>query len=536
MVDEPTLEDAISILRGLRERLEIFHGVKIQDSAIVAAVTLSHRYITDRFLPDKAIDLVDEACAMLRTEIDSMPAELDELTRRVTRLEIEEAALASEKDAASKQRLEELRKELADLKGEADAMRAQWEAERQALKKVQALREEIEHIRHEADEAERAYDLNRAAELRHGQLPELERQLEAEEERLASKQGTRRLLREVVTEEEIAAIVSRWTGIPVSRLQEGEREKLLRLDEVLHERVVGQDEAVQLVADAIIRARSGIKDPRRPIGSFIFLGPTGVGKTELARALAAALFDSEDNIVRIDMSEYQERHTVSRLVGAPPGYVGYEEGGQLTEAVRRKPYSVVLFDEIEKAHADVFNTLLQVLDDGRLTDAQGRTVDFRNTVIIMTSNIGSEYLLEGVTPGGELKPEARGLVMGELRRHFRPEFINRVDDIVLFKPLTEEEIETIVELMFNDLRSRLTERRMTIEVTDDAKRYIANQGYDPVFGARPLRRFISHEVETRIGRALLGGDIQDGAVIRVTVQDDDLVVEYENPPADERAA
>jgi ATP-dependent Clp protease ATP-binding subunit ClpB len=527
-VDEPTIEDAVSILRGLRERLEIFHGVKIQDSALVAAVTLSHRYITDRFLPDKAIDLVDEACAMLRTEIDSMPAELDELTRRVTRLEIEEAALSHEKDAASKQRLQELRKELADLKAEADAMRAQWEAERQALKKVQALREEIERIRHEADEAERAYDLNRAAELRHGQLPELERQLLAEEERLASKQGQRRLLREVVTEEEIAAIVARWTGIPVSRLQEGEREKLLRLDEVLHERVVGQDEAVQLVADAIIRARSGIKDPRRPIGSFIFLGPTGVGKTELARALAAALFDSEDNIVRIDMSEYQERHTVSRLVGAPPGYVGYEEGGQLTEAVRRKPYSVVLFDEIEKAHADVFNTLLQVLDYGRLTDAQGRTVDFRNTVIIMTSNIGSDYLLEGVTPGGELKPEARGLVMGELRRHFRPEFINRVDDIVLFKPLTESEIETIVDLMFNDLRSRLTDRRIAIEVTDDAKRFIANQGYDPVFGARPLRRYIAHEVETRVGRALLGGDIEDGAVIRVDARDGDLVVDYEN--------
>jgi ATP-dependent Clp protease ATP-binding subunit ClpB len=528
-VDEPTIEDAVSILRGLRERLEIFHGVKIQDSALVAAVTLSHRYITDRFLPDKAIDLVDEACAMLRTEIDSMPAELDELTRRVTRLEIEDAALSHEKDPASKQRLEELRKELADLKGEADAMRAQWEAERHALKRVQGLREELERIRHDADEAERAYDLNRAAELRHGRLPELERQLQAEEERLASKQGDRRLLREVVTEDEIASIVSRWTGVPVSRLQEGEREKLLRLDEVLHERVVGQHEAVQLVADAIIRARSGIKDPRRPIGSFIFLGPTGVGKTELARALAASLFDSEDNIVRIDMSEYQERHTVSRLVGAPPGYVGYEEGGQLTEAVRRKPYSVVLFDEIEKAHADVFNTLLQVLDDGRLTDAQGRTVDFRNTIVIMTSNIGSDHLLEGVTPGGELKPEARGLVMGELRRHFRPEFINRVDDIILFKPLTENEIETIVDLMFNDLRTRVTDRQMTIDVTPDAKRFIANQGYDPVFGARPLRRFIAHEVETRLGRALLGGDVHDGARITIDVSDGDLVVTWDNP-------
>jgi ATP-dependent Clp protease ATP-binding subunit ClpB len=538
VVDEPTTEDSISILRGLRERLEVFHGVKIQDGALVAAVVLSQRYITERFLPDKAIDLVDEACAMLRTEIDSMPAELDELTRRVMRLEVEEAALSKEKDPASKVRLEELRKELADLRAEADAMRAQWEAERQALKKVQALREEIERVRHEADQAERNYDLNRAAELRHGQLPELERRLKAEEEQLASKQGGRRLLREVVTEEEIASIVSRWTGIPVSRLQEGEREKLLRLDEILHERVIGQDEAVRLVADAIIRARSGIKDPRRPIGSFIFLGPTGVGKTELARTLAAALFDSEDNMVRIDMSEYQERHTVSRLMGAPPGYVGYEEGGQLTEAVRRKPYSVVLFDEIEKAHADVFNTLLQVLDDGRLTDSQGRTVDFRNTVIIMTSNIGSDYLLEGVTAHGELKPEARDSVLNELRRHFRPEFLNRVDDIVLFKPLTEPEIERIVELMFNDLRSRLADRRMTIDLSEAARRFMAEQGFDPVYGARPLRRFIAHEVETRVGRALLSGEIFDGARIIVDFRDGELTIEWENPPVevDEGAA
>ena len=531
LVEEPSEEDAVSILRGLRERLEVFHGVKIQDAALVAAVVLSHRYISDRFLPDKAIDLVDEACAMLRTEIDSMPSELDELTRRVTRLEIEEAALAKEKDAASKSRLEELRRELADLRSQADAMRAQWEAERQALKRVQTLRGELERIRHEADEAERAYDLNRAAELRHGRLPDLERQLQAEEERLATKQGGQRLLREMVTEEEIASIVSRWTGIPVSRLQESEREKLLHLDQILHQRVVGQDEAVQLVADAIIRARSGIKDPRRPIGSFIFLGPTGVGKTELARALAEALFDTDDNMVRIDMSEYQERHTVSRLVGAPPGYVGYEEGGQLTEAVRRKPYSVVLFDEIEKAHADVFNTMLQVLDDGRLTDAQGRTVDFRNTVIIMTSNIGSDYLLEGVTPAGELKPESRGLVMDALRRHFRPEFLNRVDDIVLFKPLTEPEIERIVDLMFDDLRRRLIDRRMTLKVTDEAKGFIASSGYDPIFGARPLRRYISHEVETRIGRALLTGDIEDGAVIRVGVEQGDLVVDIDNQEA-----
>ncbi|WNV75227.1 ATP-dependent chaperone ClpB [Geodermatophilus sp. DSM 44513] len=535
IVDEPTVEDAVSILRGLRERLEIFHGVKIQDSALVAAVTLSHRYISDRFLPDKAIDLVDEACAMLRTEIDSMPAELDELTRRVRRLEIEEAALAKESDPASAKRLEELRRELADLRAEADAMRAQWEAERHALRKVQGLRSELEQVRQEAEAAERSYDLNRAAELRHGRLPELERRLAAEEEQLAAKQGGQRLLREVVTEAEIANIVSRWTGVPVSRLTEGERDKLLRLDEILHERVVGQDEAVQLVADAIIRARSGIKDPRRPIGSFIFLGPTGVGKTELARTLAAALFDTPDNVVRLDMSEYQERHTVSRLVGAPPGYVGYEEGGQLTEAVRRKPYSVVLFDEIEKAHADVFNTLLQVLDDGRLTDAQGRTVDFRNTVVIMTSNIGSQYLLDGVTGGGEIKPEAREAVMAELRGHFRPEFLNRVDDIVLFKPLTLAEIETIVELMAGDLRTRLAERRMRLELTEDARRFIAGQGFDPVYGARPLRRFIAREVETRIGRALLTGDILDGATIRVDATDAQLVVRWDNPTGDERA-
>jgi ATP-dependent Clp protease ATP-binding subunit ClpB len=530
LVEEPSEEDAISILRGLRERLEVFHGVKIQDAALVAAVVLSHRYISDRFLPDKAIDLVDEACAMLRTEIDSMPAELDELTRKLTRLEIEEAALSKEDDPASVARLDQLRKELADRRAEVDALRAQWDAERQALKRVQELRRELEQIRLEAEQAERDYDLNRAAELRHGRLPELERRLQAEEQRLAAKQGGKRLLREIVTEAEIASIVSRWTGIPVSRLTEGEREKLLRLDQILHERVIGQDEAVQLVTDAIIRARSGIKSPRRPIGSFIFLGPTGVGKTELARSLAAALFDTDENMVRIDMSEYQERHTVSRLVGAPPGYVGYEEGGQLTEAVRRKPYSVVLFDEVEKAHADVFNTLLQVLDDGRLTDAQGRTVDFRNTVIIMTSNIGSAYLLEGVTDSGEIKPEGRELVMGELRRHFRPEFLNRVDDIVLFMPLTQPEIERIVDLMFDELRERLAERRMTLDVSEEARRFIARQGFDPVYGARPLRRFIAREVETRIARALLSGDAGDGAVIRVNAVDDELTVTYENRP------
>ncbi|MFE9768211.1 ATP-dependent chaperone ClpB [Streptomyces sp. NPDC005808] len=529
VVDEPSVEDTVSILRGLRERLEVFHGVKIQDTALVSAATLSHRYISDRFLPDKAIDLVDEACARLRTEIDSMPAELDEITRRVTRLEIEEAALAKETDAASQKRLDELRRELSDLRSEADAMQAQWEAERQAIRRVQELRQELEQVRQEAEEAERAYDLNRAAELRYGRLTELERRLAAEEEGLAAKQGENRLLREVVTEDEIAEIVAAWTGIPVTRLQEGEREKLLRLDEILTERVIGQDEAVKLVTDAIIRARSGIRDPRRPIGSFIFLGPTGVGKTELAKALAAALFDSEESMIRLDMSEYQERHTVSRLVGAPPGYVGYEEGGQLTEAVRRKPYSVVLFDEVEKAHTDVFNTLLQVLDDGRITDAQGRTVDFRNTVVIMTSNIGSAHLLDGVTADGEIKPDARALVMGELQSHFRPEFLNRVDDVVLFRPLGLSQIERIVDLQFDDLRRRLAERQITVDLTEAATELIARQGFDPVYGARPLRRYISHEVETLVGRALIRGDVHDGSTIRVDAQNGELVVTYGEP-------
>jgi ATP-dependent Clp protease ATP-binding subunit ClpB len=529
VVDEPSVEDAISILRGLRERLEVFHGVKIADNALTSAVTLSHRYITDRFLPDKAIDLVDEACAMLRTEIDSMPAELDELTRRVMRLEIEEAALSKEDDPASAARLDDLRKDLADLRAEADAMHAQWEAERRALRRVQALRKEIEQMRLEAERAEREYDLNRAAELRLGKLPELERRLAAEEEQLAAKQGGQRLLREVVTEEEIAQIVSRWTRIPVSRLEEGDRQKLLRLDKGLHERVVGQDEAVQVVADAIIRARSGIKDPRLPVGSFLFLGPTGVGKTELAKTLAAALFDTEDNIVRLDMSEYQERHTVSRLVGAPPGYVGYEEGGQLTEAVRRKPYSVVLLDEIEKAHPDVFNTLLQVLDDGRLTDAQGHTVDFRNIIIIMTSNIGSEYLLDGITADGEIKPEARDAVLAALRQRFPPEFLNRLDDIVLFKPLTQPEIEQIVDLMVGALRARLADRSMTVDLDEDARAFIAEQGFDPVYGARPLRRFIAREVETPVARALVAGDVRDAAVITIGLADGKLAVSYDNP-------
>jgi ATP-dependent Clp protease ATP-binding subunit ClpB len=529
LIDEPSAPDAISILRGLRERLEVFHGVKISDAALISAVTLSDRYITDRFLPDKAIDLVDEACAMLRTEIDSLPAELDELTRRVMRLEIEEAALSKEDDPASRTRLEDLHSELGGLRAKADAMRAQWEAERQALRRVRALREEIEQVRRDSDRAERGYDLNRAAELRLGKLPELQRRLAAEEEQLASKQGSRRLLREVVTEEEIAQIVSRWTGIPVTRLEEGEREKLLRLDKVLHERVVGQNEAVRAVSDAIMRARAGIKDPRLPTGSFLFLGPTGVGKTELAKTLAATLFDTEENMVRLDMSEYQERHTVSRLIGAPPGYVGYEEGGQLTEAVRRKPYSVVLLDEIEKAHSDVFNTLLQVLDDGRLTDAHGHTVDFRNTVLILTSNIGSEFLLEGVTSHGEIKPDAREAVLAALRRHFRPEFLNRLDDTVLFKPLTQPEIEQIVDLMLGDLRARLAQRSMRLQVTRDARAFIAQQGFDPVYGARPLRRFIAREVETPLARAVVAGNARDGAAINVGLADGKLTISYEAP-------
>jgi ATP-dependent Clp protease ATP-binding subunit ClpB len=512
------VEDTISILRGLRERFEVHHGVKIQDNSLVAAAVLSNRYISDRFLPDKAIDLVDEACAMIRTEIDSMPAELDEVTRRVMQLEIEEAALKKEKDKASKERLAALRKELADLRARGDAMRAQWEAEKDSIKKVQAVRGEVEHVRRQVEEAQRQYDLNKAAELKHGRLPELEKKLKSEEARLAAKHGAGRLLREEVTEEEIAEVVSKWTGIPVSRLVEGEREKLLALDEVLHRRVVGQDEAVRLVADAVIRARSGIKDPRRPIGSFIFLGPTGVGKTELARALAEALFDSEENMVRIDMSEYQERHTVSRLVGAPPGYVGYEEGGQLTEAVRRKPYSVVLFDEIEKAHRDVFNVLLQVLDDGRATDAQGRTVSFKNTVIIMTSNIGSPHLVEGVTARGEITDAAREDVMRELRAAFRPEFLNRIDEIVLFKPLRLEEIEKIVDLQVEDLRRRLKDRDIRLELSEEARALVARAGFDPVYGARPMKRYLQRELETRIGRAIVSGDVPDGSTVTVSVQ------------------
>jgi ATP-dependent Clp protease ATP-binding subunit ClpB len=531
LVDEPSVEDAISILRGLKERYEVHHGVRILDAALVAAAVLSNRYISDRFLPDKAIDLVDEACAMIRTEIDSMPTELDETTRRLMQLEIEEAALKKEKDKASKERLETLRKEMADIKTQTEAMRAQWESEKAAIEKVRKVREEIDTIRVQIEKAERDYDLNKAAELKHGRLPQLEARLKQEEEAFEGRRDAGGLLREEVTDEEISSIVSKWTGIPVTRLMEGEREKLLKLDQVLHKRVIGQDEAVQLVADAVIRARAGIKDPRRPIGSFIFLGPTGVGKTELAKTLAQALFDSEENIVRIDMSEYMERHSVSRLIGAPPGYVGYEEGGQLTEAVRRKPYSVILFDEIEKAHHDVFNVLLQILDDGRATDSQGRTVDFKNTVIIMTSNIGSDFLLEGIDKEGHIEEGARQKVMNALRMGFRPEFLNRVDDIVLFKPLQKNEIEKIVELLLDDLRKRLSDRRIGFEMSDAAKSFVAEQGYDPVYGARPLKRFLQREVETRVGRALVGGEILDGATVTLEMENGELAVRHRNPEA-----
>jgi ATP-dependent Clp protease ATP-binding subunit ClpB len=525
LVEQPSVEDTVSILRGLKERFEVHHGVKIHDAALVDAASLSHRYISDRFLPDKAIDLVDEACAMIRTEIDSLPTELDTVSRRVMQLQIEETALAKEKDAASRLRLEELKKEIQELRGKADAMRAQYESEKKSISGVRALREKIESLRREQDQAERRYDMNKAAELKYGAIPEAEKALAAEEARMQQGgKGGQRLLREEVTADEIAQIVARWTGIPVSRLVEGEREKLLKLDEILHERVIGQDEAVQLVADAVIRARSGIKDPKRPIGSFLFLGPTGVGKTELAKTLAAALFDSEDNLVRIDMSEYMEKHAVSRLIGAPPGYVGYEEGGQLTEAVRRKPYSVVLFDEIEKAHPDVFHVLLQILDDGRATDSQGRTVDFKNTVIILTSNIGAPMLLEGITKDGQIRESARDQVMAELRRHFRPELLNRIDDVVLFKPLQAGEIRRIVDLLLAGLRSRLADRRITIEVSDAAKDFLGQQGYDPVYGARPLKRFLQRELETRIGRKLIGGEIPDGSVLEVSLENGAIAI------------
>jgi ATP-dependent Clp protease ATP-binding subunit ClpB len=525
LIEQPTVEDTISILRGLRERFEVHHGVKIQDNAVVAAASLSHRYITDRFLPDKAIDLVDEACAMIRTEIDSLPAELDAVTRRVMQLEIEEAALKKEKDKASKERLKALRKELSEVQGQADSMRARYDNEKEAISKVRSLRKQLEQVRRDIEQAERDYDLNKAAELKHGQLPQLKAQLAEEEEQLAQNQDGKKLLREEVTENEIADIVAHWTGIPVTRLVEGEREKLLKLDSILHRRVVGQDEAVQLVADAVLRARSGIKDPNRPIGSFIFLGPTGVGKTELAKTLAEALFDTEENMIRIDMSEYMEKHSVARLIGAPPGYVGYEEGGQLTEAVRRKPYSVILFDEIEKAHHDVFNVLLQILDDGRATDSQGRTVNFKNTVVIMTSNIGAEFLTNGgIGELGEITEEAREAVFAQMRRHFRPEFINRVDDIVLFKTLRLEEMELIVDLMANELRIRLSERGIKLEISENARELFALKGFDPVYGARPLRRLLQRELETKIGRSLIAGDIADGETLYIDTENDNIVI------------
>ena len=526
LVEQPSVEDTISILRGLKERFEVHHGVRIQDNSLVAAATLSHRYISDRFLPDKAIDLVDEACAMIRTEIDSLPAELDEVTRRVMQLEIEEAALKKEKDKASRNRLEVLRRELADLRDRATTLRTQWDTEKEGIKTVQVLREKIEKVRQEIEVAEREYDLNRAAELKHGRLPELERQLVESEGKLPGAEEGTRLLREEVTEDEIAGIVSRWTGIPVTRLVEGEKEKLLKLDEILHRRVIGQNEAVQLVADAVIRARAGIKDPRRPIGSFIFLGPTGVGKTELAKTLAEALFDSEENMVRIDMSEYMERHAVSRLIGAPPGYVGFEEGGQLSEAVRRHPYSVILFDEIEKAHADVFNVLLQVLDDGRITDSHGRTVDFKNTVVIMTSNVGSQYLLDGVTDDGIIRDDARDKVMHELRSGFRPEFLNRVDDIILFKPLTLAETEDIVDLQVEELQKRLAGRGITLELTPAARTFVARVAYDPVYGARPLKRYLQHHLETKIGRAMIASEIAEASHIRVDEENGELIIGF----------
>ncbi|MEW6444349.1 MAG: ATP-dependent chaperone ClpB [bacterium] len=515
LVQEPSVEDTVSILRGLKERFEVHHGVVIRDSALVAAAVLSHRYITDRFLPDKAIDLIDEAAAMIRTDIDSLPSELDETTRRIMQLEIEKEALKKEKDRASRERREHLDQELSGLKEKADGMRAQWDAEKAELQKLQALRSEIEETRRAIEQAERQYDLNKAAELRYGKLQGLERRLQEIDEKMAQSRKGKKLLKEEVTEEEVSEIVSKWTGIPVTRIMESEREKLLRLDEILHRRVVGQDEAVQAVADAVLRARSGLKDPKRPIGSFIFLGPTGVGKTELARTLAEALFDTEENMIRIDMSEYMEKHTVSRLIGAPPGYVGYEEGGQLTEAVRRRPYCVILFDEIEKAHLDVFNVLLQIMDDGRLTDGQGRTVDFKNAVIIMTSNVGSLYLLEGVNDQGEIEEKAKTQVMQALRSSFRPEFLNRVDEIVLFKPLTMAEIKQIIELMLDQIRARLKDRAVRLALSEEAKDLIAREAYDPVYGARPLKRFLQREIETKLGRKILAGEIPDRSTVEV---------------------
>ena len=521
MVDEPTVEDTISILRGLKDRYEVYHGVKITDSALVTAATLSNRYISDRFLPDKALDLVDEACALIKTELDSMPTELDEIQRKIMQMEIEEAALKKETDRLSKDRLATLQKELANLKEEFNTAKATWDAEKASVEKVQKLKEELDNVQTEIQIAQRNYDLNKAAELQYGTLPELQRKLEEEEEKV--KKEDRSLVHESVTDEEIAKIISRWTGIPVAKLTESERNKTLHLDQVLHERVIGQDEGVQKVTDAIIRSKAGIKDPSKPIGSFLFLGPTGVGKTELAKALAESLFDDENNIVRIDMSEYMEKYSVSRLIGAPPGYVGYEEGGQLTEAVRRKPYSVVLFDEIEKAHPDVFNVLLQVLDDGRVTDSQGRTVDFKNTILIMTSNLGSSYLLDGIEEDGAISEQAQEEVMRDLRGHFRPEFLNRLDEIIMFKPLTKDNIGNIIHLLVNDLNKRLQDRELQIELTQKAKDYIIEHGYDPIYGARPLKRYLQKHVETLAARLILSDGVQAQDTILIDVNNDELV-------------
>ena len=526
MVDQPTVEDTISILRGIKDRYEVYHGVKITDSSLVAAATLSNRYITDRFLPDKAIDLVDEACAMIKTEMNSLPAELDEVQRKIMQMEIEEAALKKEDDRLSKERLEELQKELAEMREDFKARKARWENEKASVEKVSKLREEIESVNSEIQITQRNYDLNKAAELQYGRLPELKKQLEEEEERVAKED--RSMVRESVTEDEIAKIISRWTGIPVAKLTESERNKTLHLDKILHERVVGQDEAVELVTESIIRSKAGIKDPSKPIGSFLFLGPTGVGKTELAKALAESLFDNEQNIVRIDMSEYMEKHSVARLIGAPPGYVGYEEGGQLTEAVRRKPYSVVLFDEIEKAHPDVFNILLQVLDDGRITDAKGKTVDFKNTILIMTSNIGSSYLLEGIDEDGNIKPEAQDMVMNDLKNHFRPEFLNRLDETIMFKPLTKANITNIIDLLVKDLNRRLADKELSVELTSAAKNYVADHGYEPMYGARPLKRYLQKSVETLAARLILSDGVDAEDTILIDVENDQLIAKVKN--------
>ena len=523
MVNEPTVEDAIAILRGLKERYEVFHGVKITDGAIIAAATLSNRYITDRFLPDKAIDLVDEACAMIRTEMDSMPTEMDVIRRKIIQHEIEEAALKKETDKLSQEHLAEIQKELAEMREEFNAKKAQWDNEKNAIGKVQKLREDLEKANADLEKAQREYDLEKAAQLQYGRIPELKKALEAEEQ-IANEGKARSLLRDKVTEEEIARIIERWTGIPVARLMEGEREKLLHLEDILHKRVVGQDEAVRLVSEAILRSRAGIADPNKPIGSFLFLGPTGVGKTELAKTLAEALFDSEKNLVRIDMSEYMEKFSVSRLIGAPPGYVGYEEGGQLTEAVRRKPYSVILFDEVEKAHPDVFNILLQVLDDGRITDSQGRTVDFKNTIIILTSNLGSQFLLDGIEPNGEISQQAKDQVNELLKRSFRPEFLNRLDEIVFYKPLTRDNVTHIIDLMAADLNRRLEDKQLTVKLTDAAKAKIIDEAYDPIYGARPLRRYLQHTVETLISRKIIADPVEPDAVLTVDVDNDQLAV------------